>query len=1097
MYRYINHNSILFFLLLLIMLLKPYKLVAQQSLWVGQTYKCDATSAVMGLTSDVSWTTSGGYLSLSGSGFYRDVTITKYFSGTATVKCSWKYRLYSGDNWRTQTRTWTIRCNDNPASISPTEMTLSPGETAYIGYSLKYSNNYSSSARFTFSSSNSSIAKVSNKGLVTGVSTGKTYINVYSNVSANSPYCIVTVKNIAVESATIPSSVSILADDSKQLSASVTPTNATIESKEWYSNDNKVATVNSDGNLRGISPGETTVYCVINGTIRSNDCRVIVREPDFTLVSVQPETGCTDASLFIEPQVTFSHKLYKGDNYDAITLRNADDGTAISGNLYLNDKTVSFKPSSYFSPNTNYSLLIPANALKNKWGTHYEQNVAVSFRTGNMKKLTLSIQPYEKLVPIGTEVVITCNVPEASIHYTTDNSIPDSNSSKYTSPIIISKKTTIKAIAQMDGYIDSDVLAQDYGIADLEMVLWPENGTNDVSKNVIPCVKFNQHVTPTSSFVGVSLWHKGKEIVGTPVCQDTIVYFVPKDLLETGQSYTLIIPENALVTENGEGNEEAKTSFSTGRYAVSCSASKEFGAVVMSDGSLWTWGDNYNRGLGDGTTKAHLTPVKIMDDVKSVSLGSSHGVALKNDGTAWTWGNNSTGQLGDGTTTHSYKPIKVMDEVSRISAGDSRTMFIKKDNTLWACGYNYYGQLGDGTTTTRKTPVKIMSDVYLASTGYYISAAVTTGGWVYTWGSNYKGALGGWPVSGSFDTGTKVPYKSYTDNFVRYIECGNNHVALLTIYDELRCAGDDASGQCGAYTNAYNGYPGMIRGGSTGYWNRWVTTSSNPDWKQISAGGKNTGALDYDGNLYVCGENENGMVGLIGGTYLLDCDYLYYKKLSDVSTFSIGDQMGIAIKTDGSVWTWGKNDVGQLGVGYTSPKEIEPVKILDGYSTSSLKKLSIPTLLTMKENHIAVLPTIVEPYNAAFDKIEWTTDNKDVADVSASGIVTAKSTGQCIVTANVYNDGELLAQASCNIMIEHPTEIGIIPHCNTFTLEQNGNHIYIYGIENGTSVYVYSVDGMLISRSLVLKDGMVAINLPKKGVYIVKAGNEARKVFIR
>lgn len=47
----------------------PFGLFAQKTMWVGESYKCDATSAVMGITSDVSWTTNGGYLSLSGSGF--------------------------------------------------------------------------------------------------------------------------------------------------------------------------------------------------------------------------------------------------------------------------------------------------------------------------------------------------------------------------------------------------------------------------------------------------------------------------------------------------------------------------------------------------------------------------------------------------------------------------------------------------------------------------------------------------------------------------------------------------------------------------------------------------------------------------------------------------------------------------------------------------------------------------------------------------------------------------------------------------------------------------------------------------------------------
>lgn len=97
-------KKVIFPLMLIIVLSVSSRIHAQKSMWVGETYMCDATSAVMGLTSDITWTDNGGYLSLSGSGFYRNVTVTQYFSGTATVKCSWKYRLYSGDTWKRQSK---------------------------------------------------------------------------------------------------------------------------------------------------------------------------------------------------------------------------------------------------------------------------------------------------------------------------------------------------------------------------------------------------------------------------------------------------------------------------------------------------------------------------------------------------------------------------------------------------------------------------------------------------------------------------------------------------------------------------------------------------------------------------------------------------------------------------------------------------------------------------------------------------------------------------------------------------------------------------------------------------------------------------------
>ena len=109
-----------------------FSIVNASGIWVGQSVTCDASSAVMGLTSDVSWSTDGGYLSLSGSGFYRTVTATQYWGGNASVTCSWKYRLYSGDKWKTQKKTWTFTCSENPVSIYPTTMELGVGDKGTV-----------------------------------------------------------------------------------------------------------------------------------------------------------------------------------------------------------------------------------------------------------------------------------------------------------------------------------------------------------------------------------------------------------------------------------------------------------------------------------------------------------------------------------------------------------------------------------------------------------------------------------------------------------------------------------------------------------------------------------------------------------------------------------------------------------------------------------------------------------------------------------------------------------------------------------------------------------------------------------------------------
>lgn len=295
-------------------------------MWVGETYKCDATSAVMGLTSDISWSTNGGYLSLSGAGYYRNVTVTQFFSGTATVTCRWKYRLYSGDTWKTQTKSWTITCIENPVSISPTNLTLEPGGTAYVSYSHKYSNSYTSAANPYFSSSNSNIATVSNSGLVTAVSEGTTYINVYSKISsaANAPYCTVTVKKTNPTGVSLPSQLSLIVGDTKVLTPTVTPSGAST-SFTWWSEDDTIATVNSSGRVTGVKAGTTNVYVMTTVGDYSDYCCVTVKNPPIAPTGVSMKSSL---NLYVGFDYILTPELQPDNAETTFAWKSADTSVA-------------------------------------------------------------------------------------------------------------------------------------------------------------------------------------------------------------------------------------------------------------------------------------------------------------------------------------------------------------------------------------------------------------------------------------------------------------------------------------------------------------------------------------------------------------------------------------------------------------------------------------------------------------------------------------------------------------------------------------------------------------------------------------------------
>lgn len=246
-----------------------------QHLWVGQSYTCDAGSIMMGLVSDVSWTSNGGYISLSGSGFYRNATITQYFYGTGSVTCSWKYRLNYDDRPQSMSKTWYFECNDNQASITPTTMKMSVGDVEYLGYSHQYNNSYEIYADAYFSSRNPSVATVSESGLVTAVGPGTTYITLYSKISSTSPYCIVTVEEVDPISVSIPSSLTAYVGESQSISATLYPSGAK-STLTWFSTDISIASVSS-GCVTGNEEGTTTIYATTSNELRSNDCTVTVK----------------------------------------------------------------------------------------------------------------------------------------------------------------------------------------------------------------------------------------------------------------------------------------------------------------------------------------------------------------------------------------------------------------------------------------------------------------------------------------------------------------------------------------------------------------------------------------------------------------------------------------------------------------------------------------------------------------------------------------------------------------------------------------------------------------------------------------------------
>ncbi len=244
---------------------------------------------------------------------------------------------------------------------------------------------------------------------------------------------------------------------------------------------------------------------------------------------------------------------------------------------------------------------------------------------------------------------------------------------------------------------------------------------------------------------------------------------------------------------------------------------------------------------------------------------------------------------------------------NKILLGGEQSFASKTDNTFLVWGRNDFGELGIGVTgllnSPTQQPININWQQY--SIGFSYGLGLKSDGTIWSWGNNQTGQLGlGLGPTSNMLNPTQIGTQS---NWVWVSAKSYSSFAIKTD-GTLWAWGQNSNRQLGG-SNLDQVYAPIQIG-----------TANN--WQKIYAGYGHTMAIRTDGSLWGWGA-MNGNYGQVGtGTSVATITPTQIGNDTNWTDVSLGMYFTLALKSDGTLWSWGKNDYGQLGDGTTLNKSI-------------------------------------------------------------------------------------------------------------------------------------------------------------------------------
>jgi alpha-tubulin suppressor-like RCC1 family protein len=292
---------------------------------------------------------------------------------------------------------------------------------------------------------------------------------------------------------------------------------------------------------------------------------------------------------------------------------------------------------------------------------------------------------------------------------------------------------------------------------------------------------------------------------------------------------------------------------------------------------------------------------------------------LNSQGQLFGFGLNSDGQLGSGHDGSIPFHIEI-DRIISMGSGDSHSLLLNNQGQVFSLGYNGDGQLGLGDNLSRDAPTLIDTSqigeidslgsarVVAISAGIFHSLLLNYQGQVFSFGYGSFGLLG---LGDNKERTIPTLIDTSKIGEIVAISVGDVHSLLLNCQGQVFGFGKNDRGQLGLEIKSrhddHRNFPTLIENYEIG------------KILAISAGGEHSLILNSRGQVFSFGKNDRGQLGL--GDQI-DRSIPTLIDLPDIVAISAGGEHSLFLNSQGQVFGCGNGRWGRLGLGNNDDKLI-------------------------------------------------------------------------------------------------------------------------------------------------------------------------------